>query len=64
MAELVIDPIAHIYRRAGFGPSRQELLEGRRQGFRVVSSRSRPGYLIACPIVSLVVRGDSWAAIC
>lgn len=33
MADLVIDPIAHLYRRAGFGPSRDDLIEGRRRGY-------------------------------
>jgi uncharacterized protein (DUF1800 family) len=32
MADLVIDPIAHLYRRAGFGPSRLDLIEGRKRG--------------------------------
>jgi uncharacterized protein (DUF1800 family) len=33
MADLVMDPIAHLYRRAGFGPSRQDLIDGRKAGF-------------------------------
>jgi uncharacterized protein (DUF1800 family) len=33
MADLVMDPIAHLYRRAGFGASRQDLVEGRKAGF-------------------------------
>src|SRR5438874_7993993 len=33
MAQLRMDLIAHLYRRAGFGPSRQDLLQGRAAGF-------------------------------
>src|SRR5688572_20837312 len=33
MADLVIDPIAHLYRRAGFGPSPVDLIEGRQRGY-------------------------------
>src|ERR1043166_4395438 len=33
MADLVMDPIAHLYRRAGFGPSRQDLFDGRQLGY-------------------------------
>jgi uncharacterized protein (DUF1800 family) len=33
MADLRMDPIAHLYRRAGFGPSRQDLMAGRAAGY-------------------------------
>src|SRR5437667_3713367 len=33
MAELPMDLIAHLYRRAGFGPSRQDLIQGRAAGY-------------------------------
>jgi len=39
MADLVMDPIAHLYRRAGFGPSRQDLTDGRQAGFEATRDR-------------------------
>jgi uncharacterized protein (DUF1800 family) len=47
MADLVMDPIAHLYRRAGFGPSRQDLVEGRQRGYEatrdaVLASMTEP----------------------
>jgi hypothetical protein len=33
LAALQMDLIAHLFRRAGFGPSRQDLIQGRAAGF-------------------------------
>ena len=33
MAGLTMDPIAHLYRRAGFGATPAELAAGRQQGY-------------------------------
>src|SRR5438552_155166 len=39
MAGLTIDPIVHLYRRAGFGPTPAELEAGRQQGYTATLSR-------------------------
>src|SRR5262245_32903154 len=39
MAGITIDPIAHLYRRAGFGPTPAELAAGRQQGYAATISQ-------------------------
>ena len=41
MAQIPIDPIAHLYRRAGFGPSWAELQAGRQRGYGATLERGK-----------------------